>query len=85
MNSVLLNSMQKFIKLFKKKKSHFEVNTLFIWQKSDFANFFHGVIVINVHVIIYHWKGHPFFYLKQFLKIFIELREEVMIFFKAKL
>ena len=30
---------------------------------SDFANLFHGVIIINVLVIIYHWKGQPFFYL----------------------
>ena len=30
---------------------------------SDFANIFHGVIIINVFVIIYHWKGQPFFYL----------------------
>ena len=34
----------------------------------------------DVHVIIYHWKGQPFFYLKQL--IFIQLREEVMIFLK---
>ena len=32
-NSVLLNSMQKFITFIEKKeKAHFEVNTLFIWQ-----------------------------------------------------
>ena len=56
-NSVLLTSMQIF-KTFKKKKkqekAHYEVNTLFIWENSDSVNFFHGVIVINVHVIIYH-------------------------------
>ena len=38
MNSVLLYSTQKFITFFKKQeKAHCEVNTLFIWQKSDFA------------------------------------------------
>ena len=29
-----------------------------------------GVIIINVHVIIYYWKGQPFFYLKQFFSLF---------------
>ena len=43
--------------------AHCEVNTLFISQKSDFANLFNGAILINVHVIIYHWKGQPCFYL----------------------
>ena len=46
--------MQKFIKLKKKKKqekAYCEVNTLFI-----------GVIIINVYVFIYHWKGQPFIY-----------------------
>ena len=46
--------------------------------------FFHGVITINVPAIIYHWKGQPLFYLKQFFfLIFIELKEEVMIFLKS--
>ena len=58
------------------------MNALFILQKSDFAHFFHGAIVINVHVIICHWKRQPFFYLKQFL-IFIQPREKVMIFLKT--
>ena len=36
------------------EKAHFLVNTQIFFQKSDFGNFFHGVIIINVHVIIYH-------------------------------
>ena len=55
----------------KQEKAHFEVNTLIFWQKADFMNFFHGVIIINVHVIIYHWKGQPFFCLKQFFFLFL--------------
>ena len=35
----------------KQEKAYCEVNTLFI-----------GVIIINVYVIIYHWKGQPFIY-----------------------
>ena len=50
---------------------HGEVNTMFIWGKSDFSIFFHGVIIMNVHVIIYHWKGQPFFYLKQIFFLFL--------------
>ena len=74
MNSVLLNSMQKFIKLKKKKqeKAHCEVNTLFI-----------GVIIINGYVIIYHWKGQPFIYQVSktnfSLIIYIQHREEVIL------
>ena len=37
------------IKKNKQEKAHCEGNTLFI-----------GVIIINVYVIIYNWKGHPF-------------------------
>ena len=73
------------IKKSKQEKAHYEVNTLIFWQKADFGNFFHGVIIINVHVIIYHWKGQPFFCLKQFFFLFIQLMDEVMIIFKAKL
>ena len=51
---------------------------------SNFANLFHGVIIINVLVITYHWKGQPFFYLIFFLFL-IQFRKEVLIFFKAKL
>ena len=42
------------IKKKQQEKAHFQVNTLIFFQKSDFGNFFHGVIIINVHVIIYH-------------------------------
>ena len=87
MNPVSLNSMQKFI-TFKKTKQE---KAYKLWgelhcllDKSPTVNFFHGVIIINVAFIIYHWKGQPFFYLKQFLfLIFIQLREEVMIFLKS--
>ena len=42
------------------------------------TNFY--AMLCDVHVIIYHCKGQPFFYLKQL--IFSQLKEEVMIFFK---
>ena len=64
----------------KHEKAHCGVSTLFLWQKSDPANFFHAVFIVSVYVIIYHLKGQPFFYLKIFL-IFIQLREEVVIYF----
>ena len=47
---------------------------------SDFANLFHCVIIINVIVIIYHWKGQPFFYF--FFLFLIQFRKEVLIFLK---
>ena len=53
------------------------MNTLFI-----------GVIIINVYVIIYHWKGQPFIYQVSktifSLIIFIQHREEVILFERYK-
>ena len=73
MNSVLLNSMQNFIKKKKKKeKAHCEVNKLSI-----------GVFMINVYVIICHWKGQRAIY--QVSKtIFIQHSEEVILFERYK-
>ena len=79
-NELCLAQFHAKIQNIKKEKSHCEVNTLFIWQKSDSANFFHSVIIASVYVIIYQWKGQPFFCLKQFCLIFIQLREEVVIY-----
>ena len=41
-----------------------------------------GVIIINVHVIIYYWKGQSFIYLKHFffLIIFLNLGKKLFFF-----
>ena len=74
----------KIHNIYRKKRLIFRWIHCLFDNLSDFANLFYGVIIIKVHVIIYHLKGQSFFY-QIFFLFLIQFEKEVLIFFKAEL
>ena len=88
MDSVLLNSMRKFITLKKKqtRKGYFEMNTLIFLTKGWLCEYFSWCNYNKCSCHHISLKRATILLLKTiFFLIFIQLMDEVMIIFKAKL
>ena len=68
------------LKKSKQEMVHYELNTLCLFNKSLTLQIL-GVSIINVHVIIYQWKGQPCIDLKIIFSYVFQLGEEVVFFY----